>query len=86
MHLTNCIEPDIACAIRRLSQYNRSPNKDHWVTICIVLKHLRGSTDYYLCYSTIFPNFHERFSDANWIFDLDEMNPLLGTSLPFEDP
>ena len=64
MYLENCTRPDIAYAIGRLSWYTQSPNQDHWVTIHGVLKYLRGTSDYCLCYSG-FPNVLEGFSDAN---------------------
>ena len=66
-------QPDIANAIGRLSRYTQSPNQDHWVAIHRVLKYLRGTSDYCLCYNR-FPNVLEGFSDANWISDLDEMS------------
>ena len=70
--MENCIIPDIAYLIGRLSRYTQSPNQDHWVVIHRVVKYLRGTSDYCLCYSG-FPNVFKRFSDANWISDLDEM-------------
>ena len=77
MNLENCTRPDIAYAIRRLSRYTQSPNQHHWVAICRVLKYLRGTNDYCLCYNG-FQNVLEGFSDANWIFDLDEMKSTSG--------
>ena len=72
MYLENCTKPNIAYAIGRLSRYTQSPNQDHWVAIRRVLKYLRGTNDYCLCYSG-FPNVLEGFSDANWISNSDEM-------------
>ena len=72
MYLENCTIPDIVYAIGRLSRYTQSPNQDHWVAIHRVRKYLRGTSGYCLCYSG-FPNVLEGFSDANWIFDSDEM-------------
>ena len=77
MYLANCTRLDIAYAIGRLSRYTQSPNQDHWVAIHRVLKCLRGTNDYCLCYSG-FPNVLEGFSDANWIFDSDEMKSTSG--------
>ena len=42
------------------------------VAIHRVLKYLRGTNDYCLCYSG-FPNVLEGFSDANRIYDSNEM-------------
>ena len=72
MYLENCTIPDIVYAIVRLSRNTQSVNKNHWVAISRVLKYLRGTSDYCLCYSG-FPNALEGFSDANWISNSNEM-------------
>ncbi|RVW82983.1 Retrovirus-related Pol polyprotein from transposon TNT 1-94 [Vitis vinifera] len=63
---------DIAYAVGRLSRYTQSPNQDHWTVVRRVLKYLRGTINYGLCYSG-FPSVLEGLSDANWISDLDEI-------------
>ncbi|WJZ89264.1 hypothetical protein VitviT2T_008492 [Vitis vinifera] len=77
MYLMNCTRPDIAYAIGRLSQCAQSPNQDHWTPVRRVLKYLRGTINYGLCFSG-FPSVLEGFSDANWISDLDEMKSTSG--------
>ena len=72
MYLMNYTRLDIAYAVGRLSRYTQSPNQDHWTVVRRVLKYLRGTINYGLCYSG-FPSVLERFSDANWISDLDEI-------------
>ena len=54
MYLMNCTRPDIAYAVGRLSRYTQSPNQDHWTTIRRVLKYLRGTINYGLCFIWIF--------------------------------
>ena len=68
----NCTGPDIAYVVGRLSQYTQSPNQDHWTVVRRVLKYLRDTINYGLCFSG-FPSVLEGFSDANWILNLDEM-------------
>ena len=77
MYLASCTRPNIAYAIGRLSRYTQSSNQDHWVVIRRILKYLRDTSDYCLCYSG-FPNVLERFDDANWISDSDEMKSTSG--------
>ena len=72
MYLMNCTGPDIAYVVGRLSQYTQSPNQDHWTVVRRVLKYLRDTINYGLCFSG-FPSVLEGFSDANWILNLDEM-------------
>ena len=77
IYLENCTKPNIAFAIGRLSWYTQSPDHLHWVAIHRVLKYLRGTSDYCLCYSG-FPKVLEGFSDAKWIFDSNEMKSISG--------
>ena len=72
MYLMNCTRPDIAYTIGRLSRYTQSPNYDYWTAVRRVLKYLRDTINYGLCFSG-FPSVLEGFSDANWISDSDEM-------------
>ncbi|RVW95091.1 Retrovirus-related Pol polyprotein from transposon TNT 1-94 [Vitis vinifera] len=60
-----------------LSRYTQSPNWDHWTVVRRVLKYLRGTINYGLCFSG-FSSVLEGFSDANWISDLDEIKPTSG--------
>ncbi|WJZ88244.1 hypothetical protein VitviT2T_007564 [Vitis vinifera] len=64
MYLMNCTRPDIAYAVGRLSWYTQSLNQDHWTAVHRVLKYLRGTINYDLCFSE-FPSALEGFSDAN---------------------
>nr|CAN80986.1 hypothetical protein VITISV_030770 [Vitis vinifera] len=61
----------------RLSRYTQSPNQDHWTIVRRVLKYLRGTINYGLCFSG-FPSVLEGFSDANWISDSDDMKSTSG--------
>ncbi|KAL6336378.1 hypothetical protein AAG906_014550 [Vitis piasezkii] len=61
----------------RLSQYTQSPNQDHWIVVRRVLKYLRGTINYGLCFSG-FPSVLEGFSDENWISNSDEMKSTSG--------
>ncbi|KAL6312572.1 hypothetical protein AAG906_005968 [Vitis piasezkii] len=61
----------------RLSRYTQSPNQDHWTVVRRVLKYLRGTINYGLCFSG-FPSVLEGFSDANWISDSNEMKSTSG--------
>ena len=77
MYLMNCTRLDIAYAVGRLSWYTQSPNQDHWIVVRRVLKYLRDTINYSLCFSG-FPSVLERFSDANWISDSDKIKSISG--------
>ena len=77
MYLMKCMRLEISYAVGRLSRHTQSPNYDHWTAIRRVLKYLRGTINYGLCFSQ-FPSVLEGFSDANWISDSDEMKSTSG--------
>ncbi|RVW43650.1 Retrovirus-related Pol polyprotein from transposon TNT 1-94 [Vitis vinifera] len=77
MYLMNCTILDIAYAVGRLNRYTQSPNQDHWTIVRRILKYLRGTINYGLCFSG-FPSVLEGYSDANWISNSDEMKSTSG--------
>ena len=60
-----------------MSRYTQSPNQDHWTIVRRVLKYLRGTINYDLCFSG-FPSVLKGFSDANWISDSGKMKSTSG--------
>ena len=60
MYLMNCTILDIAYAVGRLNRYTQSPNQDHWTIVRRILKYLRGTINYGLCFSG-FPSVLEGF-------------------------
>ena len=60
-----------------MSRYTQSPNQDHWTVVRKVLKYLKGTINYGLCFSG-FSSVLEGFSDANWISNSDEMKSTSG--------
>ena len=60
-----------------MSRYTQSPNQDHWTVVHRVLKYLKGTINYGLCFSG-FPSVLEGFNDENWISDSNEMKSISG--------
>jgi hypothetical protein len=77
MFLTNCIRPDIAYVVGRLSRYTHNPNIEHWNAISRLLRYLKGTINFGLSYCG-YPTVLERYCDANWIFDSNEAKPTSG--------
>ena len=48
IYLTNCIRPDIARAVNKLSHYTSNPSKEHWKALVCVLRYLKYSQNYEL--------------------------------------
>ena len=73
----NCTRSDIAYAVGRLSIYTQSPNQDHWTALERLVKYLKGTINYGLKFGRS-PPILERYSDANWISDSDEIKSTSG--------
>ena len=71
--LTHCSHPDIAYHVGRLSRYTHNPSVEHWDAISILLEYLKRIFYFGLSYCS-YPIL-ERYFDANWIFDTDEVKP-----------
>ena len=76
MFLTNCTRLDIAYAVGRLSRYTHHPKIEHQDAISRLLRYLKGTFDYGLLYCD-YPTILKGYCDANWIFDTDEVSPLV---------
>lgn len=66
MYAMTCTRPDIALAVGKLSRFTSNPSELHWFAIRRVLKYLKKTINYGLCYSG-YPSVLEGFSDASWI-------------------
>ena len=73
----NCTRPDIAYAVSKLSRYTSNPGVEHWNVVSRVLKYLKHTIEYALCYSS-FPAVVECYSDADWNTDLDDSKSTSG--------
>ncbi|XP_077215490.1 uncharacterized protein LOC143850059 [Tasmannia lanceolata] len=66
MYAMTCTRPDIAYAVGKLSRFTSNPSFSHWNAVYRVLKYLKKTIDYGLCYSG-YPTVIEGYSDASWI-------------------
>ena len=69
--------PDIAFAVGRLSRFTHSPSIHHWQAVRRLLKYLKGTINYGLCYSD-FPSILEGYSDASWIANPEDHSSTSG--------
>ena len=70
--------PDIAVATGTLAQFMSNPNVQHWSGVKRVLRYLKGTMNYGLCYSKADDNQLVGFSDADWAGDLDRRRSTSG--------
>jgi hypothetical protein len=68
MYFMNCIRPDIAYSISKLSRFTSNPNMDNWKTIKRILKYLKYTLDYGLHYDYICFCVHKTFFEIFILF------------------
>src|SRR5215469_13421401 len=50
MYLMLCTRPDLCYAVGLISRYQTNPGLKHWQAVKRILRYLRGTADYRLCY------------------------------------
>ena len=77
MYATMCTRPNIYYAARMVSCYQANLGMMHWKEIKRILRHLKGTKDYFLCYQG-----KELclvgYSNVDWAGDLDERKSTSG--------
>jgi hypothetical protein len=77
MYLASATRLDIYFAVSKLSRYMSNPGDDHWHTLEKVLRYLKGIMNFGIHYSR-HPAMLERYSDLNWISDIDQIYATSG--------
>ena len=73
-----CTRPDICWIVTKLSQYLSRPLKCHWVAAKHVLRYLKGTLDYELCYKKCNDFALIGYSDADWASSTDDRRSTTG--------
>ena len=50
MYAMMCTRPDICYVIRLASKFQSNPSIKHWMAVKRILRYLKGTSDYVLCY------------------------------------
>jgi hypothetical protein len=77
MYLASVIRSDISFAVSKLSRFTSNPGDDHWRALERVMHYLVCTMDYGIHYFG-YPTVLERYIDANWISDVDELYATSG--------
>ena len=77
MYATTCTRLDITCGIGILSRYTSNPSRLYWRGVTRILKYLKATKDYDLCY-TGYTSILERFLDASWTTNKDDHSSISG--------
>ena len=74
--------PDIAHAVRVVSQFLTSPGKVHWEAVKWILRYLRGTSKVCLCFGSSEPML-DGYIDSNMAGDVDFRKSILGFMMTF---
>lgn len=77
MYAMMCTQPDICYAVGLVSRFQSNPGLAHWKAVKRILRYLRGTMDYVLCYKGSDLRL-VGYSDADWGSDLDERKSTSG--------
>jgi len=70
---------DIYWIVTKLSQYVSRPMKQHWIAVKHVLRYLKGTLDYALCYHKCADGLNLiGYSDADWASSTDDRRSITG--------
>ena len=77
MYIMMCIRPNICYAIGMVSRYQENPGMTHWKASKRILRYLKGTTNYSLCYQRKELRL-VGYAYADWAGDLDECKSTYG--------
>jgi len=67
IYAMTCTRPDLCWVVTKLSQNLSNPQKSHWTAVKHVLRYLKGTLEYELCYRKCKDNLTlQGYSDADW--------------------
>ena len=77
MYAMMCTRPDICFAVGMVSRYQSNPGPAHWKAVKRILRYLKGTAHYSLCYEGNDLQL-KGYTDADWGGDLDERKSTSG--------
>jgi hypothetical protein len=77
MYTMVCTRPDICYAVGLVSRFQSNPGEMHWKAVKRILRYLKGTADYCLCYQGSNLSL-EGYTDADWAGDPDERKSTSG--------
>ena len=77
MYAMMCTQPNICYAVVLVSRFQSNPGLAHWKAVKRILRYIKGTTDYVLCYQGS-DLCMIGYSDVDWGSDLDERKSTSG--------
>ncbi|KAI4346231.1 hypothetical protein L6164_013300 [Bauhinia variegata] len=82
MYAMVCTRPDIAHAVGVVSRYLSNPGKEHWQAVKWILRYLRGTSRFCLCFGAGKPVL-DGYTDADMAGDVDSRKSTSGYMMTF---
>ena len=78
LYLSVATRPDIAFAVSNVAKYCAKPTKQHWIAVKRIMRYLKGTLNYGLCYTSSHNTQCVGFSDADFAGDTDDRKSTTG--------
>ena len=85
MYAMMCTRPDICYAVGLVSRFQSNPGQKHWMAVKRILRYLKGTSDYMLCYQGKKDLRLIGYSDADWGGDVDQCKSTSGYAFLLND-
>ena len=85
MYAMMCTRPDICYAVGLVSWFQSNPGQKHWMEVKRILRYLKGTSDYMLCYQGKKDLRLIGYSDADWGGDVDQCKSTSGYAFLLND-
>jgi len=85
MYAMMCTRPDICYAVRLVSRYQSNPGQKHWMVVKRILRYLKGTSNYMLCYQGKKDLRLISFSDVDWGGDVNQSKSTSGCAFLLND-
>ena len=79
LYLSMWTRPDITYAVGNAAKFCSNPSKEHWTAVKRIMRYLKGTIDYGLCYDRSSPGECVGYSDADWAGDLNDRKSTSGS-------
>lgn len=78
VYISSCCRPDIAHAVSQVAQYCSDPKLSHWNAVKHIIRYLKSTKDYGICYKQDSEGDLNCFADADHAADVDTRRSISG--------
>ena len=78
LYLVMWTRSDITCAVSNAAKFCSNPSKEHWTAVKRIMRYLKGTIDYGLCYDKSSSGECVGYSEADWASDLNDRKSTSG--------